>query len=212
MEPSQANQTAPEVPSRPSGGKNKKIIAIFLLVIAVILIAASFFFYLGNKKSSSEATPTPEAVDSIIMVDSPEPEATDEPEDVDMSDLTANVLNGTGIPKEASFVSDILKDLGYEDVEVGNASDQNQTVTLVVFSSNITKSMQDKVVSELEKSYKTVKSSTSSSAKYDVEVTTGTRTGSSATKAPTATPKASATLTPTVTPTTTPTSTPTATP
>ena len=117
--------------------------------------------------------------------------------------VSIEVLNGTGIAGEAGFLQGKLKTLGYSKIEAGNASNQDNEATSVVFSDKLPDSIVEEITKLLEDTYKTVKTRTSSSGSVDVSITTGMRKGAtpkpSITATPTPTPKATSTASPTPT-------------
>jgi len=198
-------------------GKGKKSFALVLMIISLLLVGGGVFYFLGQKSSGEAgASPTPEVTFGGVEEETPAPIESASPAPVDKTEISIEVQNGTGIPKEASYVQGLLRDLGYEKVEVGNSEKQDYTNTEVTFSSKLSSTAVSEITGLLEKTYKTVKTSTSSTIKSDVIIITGLRKGATpkASSTPTtvasSTPKASTTST--ATPTATPTEAPTATP
>ncbi len=116
--------------------------------------------------------------------------------------MRIEVLNGTGIPGAASFLQDELKDLGFEDIEAGNADNQDQEETIVTYSRELNSAIADEITKKLEELYDSVRTRKATlSGDFDVSITTGPRKGGTATASPKATttssPKASATASPT---------------
>jgi len=201
--------SVPSQPRRQLKSKGNKKVAIILIVIAVILVIGSGLFILGksrNKSSKETATPTP--MDTFINEGTPEPIETATPEPVDRTVIKINILNGTGIPKEASYLRGVLKNLGYEDIKVGNASKQDNTVTNVTFESGLSDTVIDEVTEELKKKYESVKTSKSSSLDFDVVVTTGLRKGQTPLPSVTNTPEPTVSPSPSSSPTASPSATP----
>src|SRR3989344_5468320 len=106
---SQPNDFFGAPPEEAKGGIPKALIAVALLVVAGG--AAAFMFVGGPGKflgASVEATPTPNTEE--IPAPMPSPEA----EDVDLTEFTVRVLNGTGTAGEAGKVKALLEEAGFE--------------------------------------------------------------------------------------------------
>ena len=177
---------------------NKKTIAIFAVVVIGGLVG---WFIFRGKESEEVLEPTPPPFEEITSTPTP----TSAP--VDKDRIKIEVLNGTGIPEEASFLQGKLRDLGYTEIEVGNADSQDFVATKVTFSKGLQDEVIDEITSELENIYKDVDTETSDSLDVDIRIITGYKKGHTPTPSPTATP--SPTPTEEVTPTSTPSATPT---
>lgn len=186
--------------------KKKNNMLVFIILGIVILVGGIIFFVTKGKKESELVSPTPTSGGITIST----PSATETAEPKAKADVSIEVLNGTGISGEAGYLQGKLRDLGYTDIEVGNADEQNQTVTTVTFSDTLDEANKKEIQTELEKLYEDVTVKTSSSLDFDLSIVTGLKKGQTPKPSATATPKA--TVTPTPTATATPTSTPTATP
>lgn len=189
--------------------KKKGNLLVFLILAIVILVGGIIFFVSRSKRESEDlVSPTPAQLTTFT----PSPVETLEP--ADKEDVSIEVLNGTGISGEASYLQGQLKSLGYDDIEVGNADSQDQTVTVVTFSNSLDEGNKNEIFEKLETIYEEVTKKTSASTSVDVEIVTGLRKGQTAKPEATATPSPTptATTTATATPTETPTETPTASP
>ena len=192
-----------EKPSTPEVGfplsqqktKKKSNVLVFIILGIVILVGGIIFFVTKGNKESELVSPTPTSEGIIINT----PSATETPTPVEKADVAIEVLNGTGISGEASYLQDKLKVLGYSDIEAGNADEQNQTITTVTFSGTIDEANKALIQTELEKLYEDVTVKTSSSISVDVSIVTGLKKGATAKPSATATPKATVTATPTAT-------------
>ncbi len=203
-------QTQSKVSFPSSPRKKKQVNKRIFVVLGVLLVAgvAGWFIFKGSKSPSSPSpTPTPFTKGtSTISTPTPAPP-------VDKSEIEIEVLNGTGIAREASFLQGKLRDLDYTKIETGNVEDQDEseTVTKVTFSSSVSEEVVDEITEELEEIYKDVDVRTSRSLEVDIQIITGLRKGQTA-PSPTPTPEVSPTPTPTGTLTPTPTPDPTLTP
>ena len=203
--------SVPSQPQRQLKGKGNKKLAVILIVIAVILIIGAGLFILGKTRSKdSEEIATPTPFDTFIDESTPEPIETATPEPIDRTVIKIDILNGTGIPKEASYLQGVLKSLGYEDIEVGNASKQDNTITNVTFKSDLSDVIVDEITEELKKKYESVKTSKSSSLDFDIVVITGLRKGQTPLPSTTDTPEPTVSSSPSPSPS--PSVSPTATP
>lgn len=186
--------------------KPKANLLIFVAILVILAIAAAIFFFVRGKSEEGKASPTP----TSFARETPEP--TETPEALDRSKVKIEAQNGTGIPGEAKFLQDKLKEMGYTNVNVGNAGSQDYSTTVVTFAKNANSTVVKEITDKLEEIYKSVQSKTSSTLSTDALIITGLRKGQtpkpSATASPT--PKATSTASPTATPTST--ATPTATP
>lgn len=184
-----------------SNGKKTLLILGTLALIGVL----GFFIFKNAKKSGEEITPI--ATLTPIATSSPTPTSTAKP--ADKSKVKIEIQNGTGIPGEAAFLQTKLKELGYTNIAVGNASSQNQTVTTVTFAKSLSADAVDEIGKKLKELYKEVEVKTTTTGAVDVLIVTGLRKGATAKPSATPTPKASATPTATGSPTASPTPTPT---
>ena len=192
-----------------SDQKKSKLPLIIAAVVLLVLGGGAFYFL----RSGSESEPV-EIVNEEVEVPTSAPIPTDEPEvEIQRDSVTIQILNGSGVSGEAGYFQGILANLGYKDIEIGNASGDDKVETTVTFSEDLAESVVKELTKKLEDTYKDVNVKTSGSTKFDVEIVVGLRKGQSAptqvpTKAPTATPAKD--LTPTTTPTPTATLTPSA--
>ncbi|MFV1917297.1 MAG: LytR C-terminal domain-containing protein, partial [Patescibacteria group bacterium] len=124
--------------------------------------------------------------------------------------VSIQILNGTGIAKEAAYLSGKLEELGYSQIDAGNADSTDYVDTSVTFDETLPEEVIDDIMARLEEIYEEVNSDTSSDlGDYQVKVIIGYKKGYTPTPTPTPT------LTPTPEPeedNVTPTSSPSATP
>lgn len=199
----QSNVSFPSVNQQnKSGGAKTILIAGTLLLIAIL----GFVVY---KSATKNAGTGPEA-SPLDNLTTPSGETTvstptSTPKSIDRSGVSISIQNGTGISGEAAYLQTQLKNLGYTDVKVSNASSQNATTTTVTFSNSLSQDVVSEITQELNSIYQKVTASTSTSSTTDVVIVTGLRKGAtskpSATPTASPSPKASPTATPTPTPT-----------
>jgi len=197
----------PQHPPYTSSISPKKKSPLWILMILAIILILGGIFFLAKKSFKKESTSaTPESLGSQTSEPVTTQEATSTPVPVDKTNIKIQISNGTGIPKEASFLQGKLRTLGYTNISVDNADNENYSATEVTFASSVSEVVVDEVTTELEKIYESVKTKTGSSGSYDIKIITGLQKGATAkpaaTKSPTpsATPKASGTASPTPTP------------
>lgn len=182
-------------------GMSKKTLIIAGIVLAIILLGVIGFTRIRSDKEG-EAVPSPTPVLGV-QAPSPSPVPT-----IGKGEVKINVLNGTGIAREASFLKGILEGLAYTNIETGNAENEDNATTTVSFSERIPDDMKQEILNKLEGTYTKVEDSkTAPTGDFDIVVTTGARPGVSK-----PTPKPTSTPTPKVTPTPTQTTTPTGSP
>lgn len=193
-------------PREPQGkGSNAKII-IAVIGVILILVAGGWFILGNNSGDGATASPTPNSGLSTFptpeATSTPEPTPTEEAKPVDKSEISIEVLNGTGVPGEASFLQGELEDIGFEDTTAGNADDQDATETVATYSRELSATVADEITAKLEELYETVRTRRATiTGDFDVSITTGTRKkDSKATSSPKASASAKASATPTASP------------
>jgi len=188
--------------------QKKNNMLVFIILGIVILVGGIIFFITKGKKESELVSPTPSS--GGITISTPSATSTAAPKL--KADVTIEVLNGTGATGDAGYLQGKLRELGYTDIEVGNATEQNQTITTVTFSGDIDAANKTLIQTELEKLYEDVTVKTSTISDFDASIVTGLKKGQTPKPSATATPKATTTATPTATSTASSSPTATATP
>lgn len=181
----------PSVGQAPKSGGPKTILVIGILILVAVL--GFVIFKSATKKEEAAGEPTPFenlAGPSESQVSGAAATPTASPVAIDKSKVKIQVQNGTGITGEAAYLQTQLKNLGYTNVKVGNASIQAATATTVTFSTSLDSAIVSEITAKLKALYQSVTTSTSGSQTFDVVVVTGLRKG--ATPKPSATPAASA--------------------
>lgn len=197
-------------PTSPKGSKKKVGLILFLVSLVLVGGAGFYFLSLKKEKDGESQKESKDKETSIIVEEKNVKVSTPTPtpiETVDKKAVSVQILNGTGIIGEAAYLEGKLNDLGYTSVKIGNASKQDYEATQVAFSSKLSSAVIDEITKELEKIYKKVETTKSSSPSYDVEIITGLRevqtpkpsVPTKATSQPTVTPTNSPALSPTPT-------------
>ncbi len=159
------------------------IIVGILGVVAIGIVAWIIVSSFSDGATEELPTPTPQS----MILETPMPTPTESSETADKKDLTVEILNGTGIAKEASVLQEKLKNLGYETIETGNANSKDYDIAQVTFYSTFPESLKKELVDMLEDTYTEVKQvDKTGESTIDVQIITGLRPGISR---PSATPK-----------------------
>jgi hypothetical protein len=157
-----------------SGGKGKKV-AILIIILMVIagIVAGGVYYYRSNlqkTETSSEivvSEPTPVPQEEI-----PTPSVTPEP--VELSEISVSVLNGSGIPGEASVVQALLEDAGFTDIDTGNADSYDFLDTGVSVKTGLSRFVYNSIEEALGTDYSIVESDElDEDSTYDVIIIVG---------------------------------------
>lgn len=157
----------------------KEFSSIYLVLLGIILMAAVTFWgvisfgYIQNPlKKENEAT---SAVQTPQSTPKKSPSTTESSESAKpKKELTIQILNGSGIAGQAGELKLKLADLGYENIEVGNAEDRTNTKTTVTFSKNVSNKDKDGITKELEKTFEKVEVlEQTGKSEFDAVITTG---------------------------------------
>lgn len=167
----------------PQKSGSKKV--IFIIVVIIIILAGGAWYLLSRKEETIEFTN--DSITPFISESTPTPI---EEEVVEKDTLKVNILNGTGTPGDAGKLETALNELGYSEIEAGNADNFDYTSAEVTFSSTFPENYKAEIMEKLAKMYSEVKDGSETLGSYDVVIVTGT-SGSSTTT------KATATVTPT---------------
>jgi hypothetical protein len=207
QQPAQETPKPPEVgfPLPQQKGQGKVNRWPFILIGVLVLIGGIIFLFTRGGKEEVEPSPTP-VEGGLTVISSPSPTPSLAP--ADREKVAIEVQNGTGITGEAAYLQGQLRSLGYKDIKAGNATSQDNTVTVVSFGSSLNSLVVAEITAKHEELYQNVQTKTSSAITVDVLIVTGLKKGATAKPSASPTPTASATATPTVTPTVTPTATP----
>lgn len=201
MQEQDPNQNQPQETKFTHKKKSKKK-SLLLVLIILIVLATSLFFLL---RSPEDETSKPES-EPLESQELSSPTPTPTPEVVDRSEIKIEILNGTGIARQAALLKEKLEELGYTGIETANADDQTHQTTTVSYSPSIPNQIKDEIQAELEDIYQNVETETSASDKADIIIIVGLRPGQSL---PTPTPETKPSPTPEATDSATPSPTPT---
>jgi len=194
----QQENTNPEVGFPLSSQKTKKKNgSLIFIILGIVILVGGIIFFVTKGKEQSESMVSPTPTFQSIETFTPSPTETSEP--VDKEEVTVEILNGTGISGEAGYLQGVLKTLGYSNIEVGNADEQDQEITTVTFSDTLDEANKSEIKTKLESLYEDVTVKTSNSADFDVSIVTGLRKGQTPKPSASATPEASKSPSPTPT-------------
>jgi len=111
--------------------------------------------------------PTPEEIPGETAEPTPLPE-------FEREDLKIQVLNGSGVPGRAGEAKAFLEDLGYENIEIGNADSYDYEETVIKVEEEAT-DLFDFLKSDLEEEYdlRAESDSLEENSDYDVVIILG---------------------------------------
>ena len=173
----QAQATSRELSNNESKkGRRKKFLVLLsilgLAIFGIVLIASGLG---GSTEEIIITSPTPTIAGVAVNTSTPDPTPSPEPEEkVDRTEVSISILNGTGISGEAGLLLSDLEDLGYENIDTGNATSLDNEDTSVTFSSDLSDVVVDEVTKLLETVYQKVDIDTTT-ADTDIEIITGLR-------------------------------------
>jgi hypothetical protein len=173
-------------------GRGKKI--LFSVVIILLLFAV-----MGLAWQNYSGRQTEEVVTIPEMTQELTEEFTPPAVVVDREIISIRILNASGVAGEATKLKEQLEELGYFNVEVGNADAQDAVVTTVSYLSGLEDEISDEITQKLSEIYQSVETTFTNTGEYDIDILLGLRQGQL-----TATPTQTPTLTPTLTLTPTP--------
>jgi hypothetical protein len=173
---------------------NKKV---FVFVFIIILIVSAAIFLLKEPNIEVEPLPESEPVEEEVQ----EPTTTPSQESLKRESIRIEILNGTGIAKQAANFEEELNNLGYEDIEVGNVSkDETYENTEVTYSPSVDERVKDEINQILNDLYEDVTEDGSDLGDFDIRVIVGLRKGQALpTDIPSPTPTVKVSPTPTAT-------------
>lgn len=160
--------TAPPQISQP--GPNAFIIIVPGIFLLGALLGGIFFYQTSlNKKAEPIATPTLQAVETIVPIPTPSVN------EVDLTKYPISILNGSGIRGEAGKAQTLLEKAGFEISSTGNAESYGYTETTIQIKSKVEKEFLVKLIKSLGENYKvsTKTQSLQNSSKSDVIVIIG---------------------------------------
>lgn len=119
---------------------------IFIIIIIIALVGGGGYFY-WQSRTASTASETEE------MTPTPEEEPTPTPEEVDRSEFTIEILNGSGIAGEAGRAQELIEGDDFVVDSTGNADNYDYEETVIQASSDVPDAWIDELISSLERNY-----------------------------------------------------------
>ena len=139
---------SPEIETEGGGEKGSKLkILVIILVVGVILgiIAGGFYYYRSRvSKKVVGPLPTPTPVSST-----PTPTPSEVIEELDLSEYSVSLLNGSGVPGEAGNAEELLSELEFADIKTGNAESYDYEQTEVSLKKNLPQGVYSKIEAAL---------------------------------------------------------------
>lgn len=163
--------------------QKKKSSLPVLIPVFGILIAIMVVLYLSqqnqNKTLVTKASSQPQVLPSFTPTPTIEPTPAVSTSSASLvseyGSISINILNGSGIAGQAEKTKQILTDVGFKNIETGNASTRTQTRTIVIFSKLLPDEVRTLIVNTLKSSYGAVSAQETQSSEYDVIVTVGSQ-------------------------------------
>lgn len=151
---------------------NKSLLMVVVSAVILGLVVVEMFLQrrLSTESLNSIVTPAP-SVPIVIEED----EFLDAEEEIDLSELKVQILNGSGIVGEADVVKDILETEGFENIETANADNYDFISTEISLKAGISLSVFSTIEESLSDDYFVIFSeeTLTEDANYDVLVVVG---------------------------------------
>jgi len=170
--------TSKEVERKSKSGLKVVIIIVVVLAVLGIIAGGVFYYQAGFNKKDKTLPNEPEQNQNQELKISPTITETPEPtlEEIDLSELSVNILNGSGITGEAGRVNELLTKLNFKEIETGNADSYDYTTTFVNLKQSIPNTVFDKISEALGDDYTVEKDSVlEDSSEYDIEIIVGSQ-------------------------------------
>ena len=140
---------------------------IFIILAILALVAVGVWLIFGRAwGEDTEIVVAPTVSEEI-------PSPTEVPVEIERDEIKIQILNGSGISGAAGDLREEMEDLGYSDIVVGNASNQDYETTEVTFSEELSQGVRDEIIAKLEDVYQSVDTGTGSTGDYDIVIITG---------------------------------------
>ncbi len=126
---------------------------IILFLVSTICIAFGYIALFPTLKSpvlnleAQNVNIKPTLVNSRITPPTPTVDQ------INLDQISVQVLNGSGISGQAGKVKTLISDLNFKDIQIGNADSQNQPHTIVNYSSNLNSTDLKPLVDLLQKEF-----------------------------------------------------------
>lgn len=107
--------------------KGKNILLFIVVFLLVAIVSAIFYFFFTGDLKFEQKEKEQEIAPTLT------PTATPTPIEFDRAQLSVQVLNGSGVSGAAGKMETFLEDVGYENIEIGNADNSDyQNITIQI--------------------------------------------------------------------------------
>jgi len=195
--------------SFPVAKTKKRKFPIYIVIVVILVILAALGYFILNKPSVEDISQE-NTFEPTLALETPTPV---QESVIERGGVKIEVLNGSGITGAAGKLKTAIEDLGYSDVKIGNAKSIEPSETVATFSSGLSQSIKDEILSNLKVTYESVSEGSGSLSGFDVQILIGypkgyTPSPTEKANTPTSTPKPTTSISPSVTVTSTLTPTP----
>lgn len=150
--------------SEPKKPSHKGLVLSLLatLIVGGALTGGILYSRTSLDTRSKAAAPEDTSSDSGLVKDSSDvgsvtptstPETTPTAEELDLTEYSISILNGSGVAGQAGIVNDLLEEAGFEDLSTGNAESYDYETTEVSLTENTPKGIFDIISQTLENDY-----------------------------------------------------------
>lgn len=151
---------------------NKTFMIVGIVVLVLLVLGGGFWYWQGWQKIEVEKT----AQEQALATPSPTPQAAVS-EKPDLSNITLQVLNGSGIPGEAGSAQELLEKEGFEEIETGNAKSFAYKLTQIYTQKETPEEVIDVVKKALGEKYalEDAVKFLDKTSEFDIQVTIGSQ-------------------------------------
>ncbi len=139
------------------------------------LVTGGIFGLIINPKSAENRSKVSGIISTPTPVAEVTPEVTEKPEEVNYSQYTVKILNGSGVTGAAASIKGLIEDLAFKNIQTGNASVSGQKETTVQLKKNIPQAVFEKLKELLTKYNVVTGDSLEDSAGSDVQIIVGAK-------------------------------------
>lgn len=162
--------------------QTKKSVNIKLIVFGLIILTVIFGFafaayqYREGFKQQHSKTEAQKIIESSINESQPISLPSATPIPFKKEELKIQVLNGSGISGQAGKIKVGLEKIGFKNIDTGNYAFDNIPETIATYSANVSSENKGEIQKVLDETFgKVTISEASSTARFDVNITTGTK-------------------------------------
>jgi hypothetical protein len=153
---------------------NKGLVLSLLATLAVGGALTGGILYSKTSLDTRSKAAVPEATSVPAPETTSTPEPTPVAEEIDLTEYSINILNGSGVAGQASAVEGLLEEVGFESMDTGNADSYDYEETEISLAESTPKSVFDAVSEALEDDYEVKKSNAiEEDSDYDILIIVG---------------------------------------